>query len=229
MCEPVGVPVACWSPNGEYSRYSEPARHPARRRPIRLSQNCRREIDSVTSLRLATLLHSGADILIPDGNSSPRSIRSYRSRRRHGHLAYIDVRGAREEEQARRVVQCALDNGATFFDSSPMYGEAERVLGASLEGTRDRALREVWTPSASGGRTQAERARRSSAAASTSIRSTTSSTGANNSRCSSSSRPKDASRRSARPITAGRRLASSRGDADGPHHGNPDSLQSAAA
>jgi aryl-alcohol dehydrogenase-like predicted oxidoreductase len=72
----------------------------------------------------------------------------------------FDVGGAREEAQARRVVECALENGAKFFDSSPMYGEAERVLGAALEGKRDRALiaTKVWTPSASEGRTQAERA-----------------------------------------------------------------------
>ena len=74
----------------------------------------------------------------------------------------FDVRGVREEEQAHRVVQCALDNGANFFDSSPMYGEAERVLGASLEGTRDRALvaTKIWTPSVTEGRRQAERALR---------------------------------------------------------------------
>jgi aryl-alcohol dehydrogenase-like predicted oxidoreductase len=43
-----------------------------------------------------------------------------------------------------------------------MYGEAERVLGASLRGRRDEALvaTKVWTSSAEEGRTQAERALR---------------------------------------------------------------------
>jgi aryl-alcohol dehydrogenase-like predicted oxidoreductase len=74
----------------------------------------------------------------------------------------FDVRGTREEERARQVVDCALDIGATFFDSSPMYGEAERVLGAALEGRRDRAIvaTKVWTPSASEGQKQAGRALR---------------------------------------------------------------------
>jgi aryl-alcohol dehydrogenase-like predicted oxidoreductase len=31
----------------------------------------------------------------------------------------------------------ALEAGATFFDSSPMYGEAERVLGLAVEERRD--------------------------------------------------------------------------------------------
>lgn len=71
----------------------------------------------------------------------------------------FDVRGARKEEQARKVVDCALSEGANFFDSSPMYGEAERVLGAALGGKRDRALiaTKVWTRSASEGREQAKR------------------------------------------------------------------------
>lgn len=74
----------------------------------------------------------------------------------------FDVRGARAEAQARTVVETALREGATFFDSSPMYGEAERVLGAALDGRRDRALvaTKVWTPSAAEGREQAKRSLR---------------------------------------------------------------------
>ncbi|MGH7378416.1 MAG: aldo/keto reductase, partial [Candidatus Methylomirabilales bacterium] len=41
----------------------------------------------------------------------------------------FDVRGDREERARRRVVDVALDLGARLFDSSPMYGQAERVLG----------------------------------------------------------------------------------------------------
>ena len=37
----------------------------------------------------------------------------------------LDVRG-REEESRHEVVRAALEAGANLFDSSPMYGEAER-------------------------------------------------------------------------------------------------------
>jgi len=41
----------------------------------------------------------------------------------------FDVQGTAAEQNARAVVDRALQAGASFFDSSPMYGEAERVLG----------------------------------------------------------------------------------------------------
>ena len=46
-----------------------------------------------------------------------------------------------------RVVDAALAGGARLFDTSPMYGQAERVLGAALDGRRDAALvaTKVWT------------------------------------------------------------------------------------
>jgi aryl-alcohol dehydrogenase-like predicted oxidoreductase len=58
----------------------------------------------------------------------------------------FDVRGA-AVDACRRVTDAAFDTGATFFDSSPMYGEAERVLGLTLAGRRDHALvaTKVWT------------------------------------------------------------------------------------
>ena len=45
------------------------------------------------------------------------------------------------------VVSTALDAGTTLFDSSPMYGKAERTLGAALESRRAGALvaTKVWT------------------------------------------------------------------------------------
>jgi aryl-alcohol dehydrogenase-like predicted oxidoreductase len=49
---------------------------------------------------------------------------------------------------ARRLVtDAAFESGSTFFDSSPMYGEAERVLGRTLEGRRRKAIvaTKVWT------------------------------------------------------------------------------------
>jgi aryl-alcohol dehydrogenase-like predicted oxidoreductase len=71
----------------------------------------------------------------------------------------FDVRGGAEGE-AGRVVDVALGEGATFFDSSPMYGRAEAVLGRTLKGRRDRAqvATKIWTSSGQEGRAQADRA-----------------------------------------------------------------------
>jgi len=59
----------------------------------------------------------------------------------------LDVRGRAAEATSRRIVEEALDAGANLFDSSPMYGEAERVLGLALDGRRDEAVvaTKVWT------------------------------------------------------------------------------------
>jgi aryl-alcohol dehydrogenase-like predicted oxidoreductase len=59
----------------------------------------------------------------------------------------FDVRGAADIASRRQVADAALESGANFFDSSPMYGEAERVLGRSLEGRRNRAIvaTKVWS------------------------------------------------------------------------------------
>jgi aryl-alcohol dehydrogenase-like predicted oxidoreductase len=72
----------------------------------------------------------------------------------------FDVRGIKAERARREVVDAALSAGANLFDSSPMYGEAERVLGLALKERRDEALvaTKVWTASASEGRAQVERA-----------------------------------------------------------------------
>jgi aryl-alcohol dehydrogenase-like predicted oxidoreductase len=59
----------------------------------------------------------------------------------------LDVRGP-EEESRHEVVRAALEEDANLFDSSPMYGEAERVLGDALRKFgRDRAIvaTKVWT------------------------------------------------------------------------------------
>jgi aryl-alcohol dehydrogenase-like predicted oxidoreductase len=57
-----------------------------------------------------------------------------------------DVRGA-EAAARQAVTEAALETGANFFDSSPMYGEAERVLGRTLDGRRDEAIvaTKVWS------------------------------------------------------------------------------------
>ncbi len=54
----------------------------------------------------------------------------------------------------------ALEAGANLFDSSPMYGPAERLLGQALAGRRDRVFvaTKVWATSAGEGRVQVERA-----------------------------------------------------------------------
>jgi aryl-alcohol dehydrogenase-like predicted oxidoreductase len=58
----------------------------------------------------------------------------------------FDVRGTAAEKR-RAVTDAALETGAAFFDSSPMYGEAERVLGQTLDGRRDQTIvaTKVWT------------------------------------------------------------------------------------
>jgi len=72
----------------------------------------------------------------------------------------FDVSGAAHERNARAIVDAALTAGANFFDSSPMYGQAERVLGLALAGRRDQAIvaSKIWTPSAAEGEAQASRA-----------------------------------------------------------------------
>jgi aryl-alcohol dehydrogenase-like predicted oxidoreductase len=72
----------------------------------------------------------------------------------------FDVRGSRDEERVRDQVTEALRVDANLFDSSPMYGQAERVLGAALEGRRDEALiaTKVWARWTGEGRRQIDRA-----------------------------------------------------------------------
>jgi aryl-alcohol dehydrogenase-like predicted oxidoreductase len=61
----------------------------------------------------------------------------------------FDVSGAAAEAKARAIVDHALAAGANFFDSSPMYGRAEQVLGQTLQGRRDATLvaTKVWANS----------------------------------------------------------------------------------
>jgi diketogulonate reductase-like aldo/keto reductase len=57
---------------------------------------------------------------------------------------------------AKAVVDASLEPGGKLFDSSPMYGGAERSLSAALEGRRDEALvaTKVWARSVGEGREQ---------------------------------------------------------------------------
>jgi aryl-alcohol dehydrogenase-like predicted oxidoreductase len=72
----------------------------------------------------------------------------------------FDVRGKGSEDNSRSIVDNALAEGANFFDSSPMYGEAERVLGGVLEGRREKAIiaTKVWASSVQEGRSQIDMA-----------------------------------------------------------------------
>ena len=72
----------------------------------------------------------------------------------------FDVSTAAEEADRAVIVERALAAGTTLFDTSPMYGESERVLGAAVAHHRDHVIiaDKVWTASAAEGRKQIERA-----------------------------------------------------------------------
>jgi len=74
----------------------------------------------------------------------------------------FDVRGREAEAGAHAVIAAALDAGTRLFDSSPMYGESERVLGDGVADRRDEALvaTKVWTSSDRDAERQVERALR---------------------------------------------------------------------
>ncbi|HXT16123.1 MAG TPA: aldo/keto reductase [Gemmatimonadaceae bacterium] len=71
----------------------------------------------------------------------------------------FDVTGP-EEHERRDVTDAALASGANLFDTSPMYGEAERVLADTVRDRRDQVIiaDKVWTSSPREGRQQIERA-----------------------------------------------------------------------
>ena len=52
----------------------------------------------------------------------------------------FDVRGEENIEQVARLVTEALACGVNLFDTAPMYGEAESVLGRVLQGRRDEVI-----------------------------------------------------------------------------------------
>ena len=67
--------------------------------------------------------------------------------------------GASGEANARDVVTATLEHGGTVFDSSPMYGRAERVLATALAGRREQAFvaTKIWTASRDEARRQLQR------------------------------------------------------------------------
>ena len=60
----------------------------------------------------------------------------------------------------RELIGAAIAAGVRLMDTSPMYGDAERLLGAALESRRDQVIvaDKIWTPSAQEGVTQLNRA-----------------------------------------------------------------------
>jgi aryl-alcohol dehydrogenase-like predicted oxidoreductase len=62
-----------------------------------------------------------------------------------GTYRVLDVKGP-EEDSRHEVVKTAQKSGANLYDSSPMYGEAERVLGDAVRSFRNEALiaTKVW-------------------------------------------------------------------------------------
>ena len=77
-----------------------------------------------------------------------------------GTWSTFDVHGQAERAHARVMVDLALALGVTLFDSSPMYGAAEEVLGLALRGARARALvaTKIWAHAADEGAQQARTA-----------------------------------------------------------------------
>jgi aryl-alcohol dehydrogenase-like predicted oxidoreductase len=71
-----------------------------------------------------------------------------------GSWRVFDGRGGRK--RAAEVAGALLDGGGRLIDSSPMYGDAERNLGAALAGRRERAFvaTKIWTPSVEQGHEQ---------------------------------------------------------------------------
>ena len=63
-----------------------------------------------------------------------------------------------DDELARDVVGAALGAGSRLFDTSPMYGRAERSLGRALDGRRERATvaTKIWAPTVGQARAQFE-------------------------------------------------------------------------
>jgi len=60
----------------------------------------------------------------------------------------------------RELIGTAITAGIRLFDTSPMYGDAERLLAEALDGQRDQVViaDKIWTPSAQEGAAQLARA-----------------------------------------------------------------------
>ena len=72
----------------------------------------------------------------------------------------FDVSGVALEAERKQVVDVAIDSGATLFDTSPMYGDAEDVLSGAIAGRRDAVLvaDKIWATNATDATQQIARA-----------------------------------------------------------------------
>ncbi len=77
-----------------------------------------------------------------------------------GTYRVFNTKGDAGTVRCEAVVDAALECGANVFDSSPMYGESERVLAETLRGRRDEAFvaTKVWARDRAVGELQIERA-----------------------------------------------------------------------
>lgn len=67
---------------------------------------------------------------------------------------------AADDPRPRALIDAAVAAGTTLFDTSPMYGKAERTLAAAVDGRRDSLTiaDKVWTPSPREAREQIDQA-----------------------------------------------------------------------
>lgn len=79
-----------------------------------------------------------------------------------GTWSTFNVSGAAAEANVEAVVTSALRSGTRFFDSSPMYGKAERLLGHCLKAEPGDAMiaTKVWAGNDAEGRQQIDNALR---------------------------------------------------------------------
>ena len=77
-----------------------------------------------------------------------------------GTARVFNVRGDPDQARCEAVVDAARECGSNLFDTSPMYGEAERVLGVALADRRADALvaTKVWARTRAVGEQQIEQA-----------------------------------------------------------------------
>jgi aryl-alcohol dehydrogenase-like predicted oxidoreductase len=69
------------------------------------------------------------------------------------------LEAAAADGRQRELIGAAIAAGIRLIDTSPMYGDAERLLGAALTGRRDQVIiaDKIWTRSAQEGAAQLDR------------------------------------------------------------------------
>ena len=108
------------------------------------------------------------------GRPEPRPGPDQRAGSRARHLAA--ARGRRGRGRHRELIGTAVTAGIRLFDTSPMYGDAERLLAGALDGRRDEVFiaDKIWTRPRRKARRNWPARWTGTAAGSTSCRSTTS-------------------------------------------------------